>query len=58
MKLEEIGFYSLSDERARTASPTSAMQRCEVLITGKCDFKAITVVGLVMMLETIFPWRR
>ena len=38
MKLEDIGFYSLNDERAMTTSPTSAMQRCEVLITGDCNF--------------------
>lgn len=39
MRLENIGFYTLSDERARTASGTSPMQRCEVLITGVCNFK-------------------
>lgn len=39
MKLEDIGFYTLRDERAETVSPTSAMQRCEVLITGACNFK-------------------
>jgi MoaA/NifB/PqqE/SkfB family radical SAM enzyme len=38
MKLEDIGFYSLHDERARTASPNSRMQRCELLITGICNF--------------------
>jgi|15BtaG_2_1085339.scaffolds.fasta_scaffold24673_2 molybdenum cofactor biosynthesis enzyme MoaA len=39
MALEEIGFYTLSDERAATASDVSDMQRCEVLITGLCNFK-------------------
>ncbi len=39
MKLEDIGFYTLSDLRARTASDESDMQRCEVLITGLCNFK-------------------
>ena len=38
MRLEDIGFYSLHDERADSTSPTSAMQRCEVLITGFCNF--------------------
>lgn len=36
--LDDIGFYTLSDERARTASATSIMQRCEILVTGKCNF--------------------
>jgi MoaA/NifB/PqqE/SkfB family radical SAM enzyme len=39
MKLEDIGFYTLHDDRARTCSPTSDMQRCEILITGICNFK-------------------
>jgi len=39
MRLEDIGFYTLSDERARSTSPTSPMQRCEVLITGICNFR-------------------
>ena len=39
MKLEDIGFYTLSDERARNTSPTSPMQRCELIITDRCNFK-------------------
>ena len=38
MKLEEIGFYSLHDERAKNTSSSSPMQRCEVLITEDCNF--------------------
>lgn len=38
MKLEQIGFYTLSDSRARNVSATSRMQRCEILITDKCNF--------------------
>lgn len=37
-RLDNIGFYSLSDDRARTASGSSSMQRCEVLITDRCNF--------------------
>lgn len=39
MRLEDIGFYTLSDERARNASHTSRLQRCEVLVTRKCNFR-------------------
>ena len=39
MRLEEIGFYTLSDYRAKTASATSRLYRCEILLTGRCNFK-------------------
>lgn len=39
MKLEDIGFYTLSDERARNSSSISPLKRCELLITNKCNFK-------------------
>jgi len=39
MKLEEIGFYTLSDKRAKESSPTSNMKRCEVILTDACNFR-------------------
>jgi len=39
MKLEDIGFYTLSDERAQNVSLTSPLKRCELIITGACNFK-------------------
>lgn len=39
MRLQDIGFYTMSDERAESASGSSRMMRCEVLITGVCNFK-------------------
>jgi hypothetical protein len=30
MKLEDIGFYTLSDNRAKNVSGASPMQRCEI----------------------------
>lgn len=39
MKLENIGFYTLSDKRAKTSSVTSPLYRCELLLTDKCNFK-------------------
>jgi MoaA/NifB/PqqE/SkfB family radical SAM enzyme len=45
-KLGSIGFYTLHDERARTASTTSKMQRCEMIITEYCNFKCPYCRGL------------
>lgn len=39
MKLEEIGFYTLSDKRATTASHASALSRCEIVLTARCNFR-------------------
>jgi MoaA/NifB/PqqE/SkfB family radical SAM enzyme len=39
MRLEEIGFYTLSEERARTTSTTSPLMRVELLITDRCNLK-------------------
>lgn len=38
MKLEDIGFYTLSDDRAKYASCSSRLYRAEMLITGNCNF--------------------
>ena len=38
MKLEEIGFYTLSDDRAKNVSSTSPMMRCEMILTNRCNF--------------------
>ena len=38
MKLEEIGFYTLSDYRAGQVSEKSPLWRCELILTDKCNF--------------------
>lgn len=38
MKLENIGFYTLSDYRAKNLSDVSPMYRGEIIITDKCNF--------------------
>jgi MoaA/NifB/PqqE/SkfB family radical SAM enzyme len=38
-KLEDIGFYTLSDTRAMTSDSASPIQRAELLITDRCNFK-------------------
>jgi len=37
--IKEIGFYTLSDERAKVASSTTPLHRCELLLTKRCNFK-------------------
>jgi len=37
--LENIGFYTLSDERARRSSASSPLMRCELILTGRCNFR-------------------
>jgi molybdenum cofactor biosynthesis enzyme MoaA len=37
--LNEIGFYTLSDERVKNTSEFSQMKRAEMLITEYCNFK-------------------
>lgn len=44
--LKEIGFYTLSDERARNVSETSQMQRCEMILTEYCNFRCPYCRGL------------
>jgi len=44
--IKEIGFYSLSDERAKNTSSTSQMKRCEMIITEYCNFKCPYCRGL------------
>lgn len=38
MSLENIGFYTLSDERAKNVSLQSPLQRCELILTSRCNF--------------------
>jgi len=38
-ELKNIGFYTLSNERARNTSETSQMKRCEMIITEYCNFQ-------------------
>lgn len=45
-KLGNIGFYTLSDSRVMNTSEESPMKRCEVLLTGKCNFKCPYCRGL------------
>lgn len=44
--LEKIGFYTLSDHRAKNASACSRMMRCEMIITEHCNFRCPYCRGL------------
>jgi molybdenum cofactor biosynthesis enzyme MoaA len=44
--LKQIGFYTLSDERAKNSSASSQMKRCEMIITEYCNFKCPYCRGL------------
>lgn len=46
MKLEDIGFYTLSDHRAKYASAKSPIYRAELLITKKCNFSCSYCRGI------------
>jgi len=46
MRLEDIGFYTLSDHRADTATQHSPLIRCELILTGWCNFNCVYCRGL------------
>jgi molybdenum cofactor biosynthesis enzyme MoaA len=51
MKLEEIGFYTLSDKRAQEVTFNSDLQRCELILTDKCNFKCAYCRGIKKELQ-------
>lgn len=46
MKLENIGFYTLSDYRASQTSVNSPLWRCELILTHRCNFRCVYCRGL------------
>jgi sulfatase maturation enzyme AslB (radical SAM superfamily) len=51
MKLEDIGFYTLSDKRAKNVSWQSDLQRCELILTDRCNFKCAYCRGIKKELQ-------
>ena len=47
VKLDDIGFYTLNDERAKNCSITSPMTRACFVITGRCNFHCPYCTGPV-----------
>ncbi len=69
--LDDIGFYTLTEHRARNTSAVSPMWRCELLVTSRCNFKCTYCRGfghfsedclgdipLERALETLTYWIR
>lgn len=46
MKLEDIGFYTLSGKRAQEVSWNSDLQRCELILTDRCNFRCAYCRGI------------
>jgi len=51
MSLNNIGFYTLSDKRAKEVNSCSPMWRCEMILTNKCNFKCPYCRGLQVLDE-------
>jgi len=56
--LEDIGFYTLEDARARNSSPLSPMWRCELILTDKCNFSCPYCRGLRQDCAGVMPLER
>ena len=55
MKLEKIGFYTLSDDRCKNASANSPIWRAEVLLTDRCNFKCPYCRGIKSEIQNDLP---
>lgn len=55
MKLENIGFYTLSEQRAKTTSLNSPLMRAEIILTDKCNLHCPYCRGLDSELRGDIP---
>ena len=55
MKLEDIGFYTLSDKRVKTSSINSPLMRGELILTDRCNLKCPYCRGLKKELQGDIP---
>lgn len=46
MKLEDIGFYTLSDYRVKQSNIHSLLWRCELILTNRCNFRCTYCRGV------------
>lgn len=46
LSLNNIGFYTLDDNRCKNASVSSRLMRCELILTDVCTFKCPYCRGL------------
>ena len=54
-RLEDIGFYTLKDERAKNTSETSPLYRCELILTDACNFNCTYCRGLRKDIKGTMP---
>lgn len=54
--LQDIGFYTLSDNRAAQCSASSPMWRCELLLTDRCNFACPYCRGMRDDLRGTMSW--
>lgn len=54
--LERIGYSTLTDQRAMTASTTSPMRRCEMILTNRCNFACPYCNGLPPLINRPMTW--
>jgi sulfatase maturation enzyme AslB (radical SAM superfamily) len=55
MKLEKIGFYTLSDSRAMSATVDTPLSRCELILTDACNFRCPYCRGLKEEINKTLP---
>ena len=55
-KLEDIGFYTLSDHRAEQSSDKSPLWRCELVLTDACNFKCPYCRGVRKEISGTMPF--
>lgn len=55
-KLENIGFYTLSDSRAEYADNYSPLWRCELILTDACNFKCQYCRGIAKEYSGSLSW--
>ncbi|MHA2063474.1 MAG: radical SAM protein [Candidatus Thorarchaeota archaeon] len=58
MALEDIGFYTLSDKRAQSASVDSPLSRCELILTDRCNFNCPYCRGPKHEREPFMPYQQ
>jgi molybdenum cofactor biosynthesis enzyme MoaA len=56
MRLEDIGFYTLSDQRALNVSLGTPLKRCELILTDACNFKCPYCRGLRKDIAGTIPY--
>jgi MoaA/NifB/PqqE/SkfB family radical SAM enzyme len=57
MQLHKIGFYTLHDDRAKSANQLSRLSRCELIVTDRCNFSCPYCRGIKSELKGDMPFR-